>query len=196
MSIKAHQSSAWPSQDNITILRFRVTRYEKAGHCRFTIFRQYYFTCLSSSTERHHNATGILGLGIGGTVYDVVFEYVPGPHTTPETTDVFATPDANLTGAQAAVTAINAALNTSPAITVGPDAYSYIIPYLFNNATCDTLCGKEGLFRFRTAPWMVRPRQILRPIMASLSRVSRLQVRYPCLPRFSCSPPVWRSWGG
>ena len=100
-----------------------------------------------------NNATGILGLGIGGTVYDVVFEYVPGPHTTPETTDVFATPDANLTGAQAAVTAINAALNTSPAITVGPDAYSYIIPYLFNNATCDTLCGKRGSSGFATGSW-------------------------------------------
>jgi len=88
----------------------------------------------------------------------VVFVYVSGPHNAPEATDVFATPAANLTGAQTAVTAINAALNTSPAVYVkdeilGSVSESYIVPYLFNDPTCDTLCGKRGATGFVMGSW-------------------------------------------
>ena len=95
------------------------------------------------------SATGILGLDIGGTLYDVVFEYVTGPHTTPDQGDIFATNGSNETGAADAVRAINAALNSSIAASIGtggPPADNFIIPYLFNNATCDTLCAKRSVY--------------------------------------------------
>jgi hypothetical protein len=83
------------------------------------------------------NATGINDLDIGGTAYDVVFEF-----TAINTSDLppvgcgSSVPcDAffgNESGAAAAVTAINLALNSTAAETLGsqqPPKFSYFVPY-------------------------------------------------------------------
>jgi len=103
-----------------------------------------------------NNAAGILNLDIDGMFYDVMFEFVPGPHVASLSSDIFAHSGADETGAQAAVAAINAALNTSNATTVGTgsgNASTYIVPYLYNDPVCDTLCGKRGSSGFTISGW-------------------------------------------
>jgi hypothetical protein len=93
------------------------------------------------------NATGILGLELDGTLYDVTFEFSSGPHTEPAPGDIFADPISDEAGASAAADAINLALNASSATTVGSsNSVSYIVPYLYNSAPCDTLCAFRGPF--------------------------------------------------
>jgi len=93
------------------------------------------------------NATGILGLDVSGTLYDVVFEYVTD-HSVPDFRDIFLTPLSDSDGAQAAALAINSALNsaTVTVTTVGPSlSQSYLVPYeLDPGPACDDLCTFRG----------------------------------------------------
>jgi hypothetical protein len=103
-------------------------------------------------------ATGVLDLDIGNAFYDVLFVYVPGPHSVPDPADIFAAPASDETGAQRAVSVINDALNSSSAIAVGSAAgggssLSYLVPFLFNDPTCDTLCAKRGSSGYSVRSW-------------------------------------------
>jgi len=92
-----------------------------------------------------NNATGILGLDVGGTLYDVVFEYVTD-HSVPNTGDIFLTPLSDPDGAQAAALAINSVLNSANITTVGSSlTQSYLVPYeLDPGQACDDLCTFRG----------------------------------------------------
>jgi hypothetical protein len=94
----------------------------------------------------NNNATGIRDLTIGGNAYDVVFELAPAD-TAPVACgsalpcDIFF---GNASGAQAAVTAINAALNGAAAITVGtatPRRFDYFVPYAKGAGDVDSWQG-------------------------------------------------------
>jgi hypothetical protein len=68
------------------------------------------------------NAVGITDLDISGTAYDVTFELIQAGAA-----GIFFTSDP---AAQAATNAINAALNSSPAVTIGSSTnLNYFVPY-------------------------------------------------------------------
>ena len=97
------------------------------------------------------NATGIRNLDIGGTFYDVTFEFAQA-NTAPIACgsavpcDAFFVSDDG-SAAQAAVTAINAALNPTVAITVGSTAKtSYFVPYDKQAGTPENLPSWQGIF--------------------------------------------------
>jgi hypothetical protein len=121
-----------------------MTRYLTAGLLFFLSAVSHAFEVQLDGTGT--NATGILDLEIDNVLYNVAFMSVPGPHDAPIESDIFAFHAADVAGAAAAVVAINAALDTSDAVTVVSGGSSYIVPYLFNDATCDTLCGKRGTY--------------------------------------------------
>ena len=90
------------------------------------------------------NATGIncleipAGLHIG--FYDVSFVSSGAPHDGTNSGDIFWNPS-DVTGAEAAVNAINAALTDAAVETVGPGSGNYIVPYVFaesNPSGCDS----------------------------------------------------------
>jgi hypothetical protein len=126
-----------------------MKKFLAAGLLYFVTTTVYAFEVQLSGAD----ATGILDLDIGDTFYDVMFNFVSGPHTSPGTTDIFASPVANESGAATAVAEIVAALNTSIAITVGNGGQSFIVPYLYNDATCNTLCAKRGSTGFVMGSW-------------------------------------------
>jgi len=85
------------------------------------------------------NATGVRDLDIGGTAYDVIFEFVQADTAGPCGTapcDVFF---GDADGAQAAVDAINAALNTTAAVTVGSQSkIDFFVPYAKGSQDVDS----------------------------------------------------------
>ncbi len=91
-------------------------------------------------------ATGISDLDIGGTAYDVTFQLVPA-NTANTVTCAPAVPCdfffGDRSAAQAAVTAIAAALNPSVAITVGsaPGKIDYFVPYATGGGNVDAAQG-------------------------------------------------------
>ena len=90
------------------------------------------------------NATGISDLNIGGTAYDVAFQFAQAD-TAPVACgsavpcDVFFGDE---TAAQAAITAINAALNPTIAITVGStEKANYFVPYSQGGGSVEAVQG-------------------------------------------------------
>ena len=91
------------------------------------------------------NATGIRGLDIGGTSYDVTFEFVQAdtagsPACAPSVPcDIFF---GNEGQADAAVNAINAALNSTVAVTVGSTTKnSFFVPWAVGGGNVDASQG-------------------------------------------------------
>lgn len=103
-----------------------------------------------------NNATGINNLDIGGTAYDVTFEFVQastanGPTCAPSVPcDIFF---GNETAADAAANAINAALNSTVAVSVGSTSKnSFFVPWAAGGGNIDasqgTTPGLPGAWQF------------------------------------------------
>jgi hypothetical protein len=113
--------------------------------------------CGSSPCESGDtSATGILGLNVGGTFYDVTFvladaEEVYGP---PPGVYDFTTDD----GAIEAINAVAAALNTIPTILRVNESFAYRIPYDFIQiGDIPNVKAREGIYREEQTAWILLP---------------------------------------